>query len=60
MNSDHVDHIYLDPRITVREWRTMPRFTRDSDGDLMYRTPFASDHNPVRALLTIPGRVESP
>ncbi len=60
MNSDHVDHIYLDPRITVREWRTMPRFRRDSDGDLMYRTPFASDHNPVRALLTIPGRVESP
>ena len=49
-NYDHVDHIYLDPRIMVGRWQTMTTMSGSR-----YATPFATDHNPVRAVLTIPG-----
>ncbi|KRC66059.1 hypothetical protein ASE12_15625 [Aeromicrobium sp. Root236] len=50
-HSDHVDHIYVDPEITVNSWRVVLRLNRDN-----YALPFATDHNPVRAILTVPGR----
>ena len=49
-HSDHIDHIYVDPRITVGRWQTMTTMSGD-----LYATPFATDHNPVRVVLTVPG-----
>ncbi|MEV7398580.1 fibronectin type III domain-containing protein [Aeromicrobium sp. NPDC092404] len=50
-HSDHVDHIYVDPEIRVDSWRVVLRLKGDN-----YALPFATDHNPVRTVLTIPGR----
>lgn len=47
--SDHVDHIYLDPRIDVDEWSMLLRMSGSS-----YATPFMTDHNAIRVDLTIP------
>ena len=56
IHSDHVDHVYVDPEITVNEWRMVLRITRDGSGlEYRYTTPFVTDHNPVVARLTIPG-----
>lgn len=52
-SSDHVDHIYIDPRISVRQWRIVVSMARHGRG---YATPFATDHNAVRAMLQVPGR----
>jgi endonuclease/exonuclease/phosphatase family metal-dependent hydrolase len=49
---DHVDHIFADGPIVVTDWRVI--VSLDSKG--WYAKPFATDHNPVRARLTIPGR----
>ncbi|KAA1395172.1 endonuclease/exonuclease/phosphatase family protein [Aeromicrobium ginsengisoli] len=51
-HSDHVDHIFADAPIIVNDWRVIVSL----DDRRWYATPFASDHNPVRAKLTIPGR----
>ena len=51
-HGDHVDHIFADAAIVVDHWRVI--VSLDSRG--WYAKPFASDHNPVRARLTIPGR----
>lgn len=48
---DHIDHVFVDPRILTQAWKVVVTVT-----DSNYTTPFASDHNPVRAILTIPGR----
>ncbi|MBW9205892.1 endonuclease/exonuclease/phosphatase family protein [Mumia sp. zg.B17] len=45
----HVDHVYVSPGIGVRQFRVIVRLKGK-----LYRTPFASDHNPVRATLRIP------
>lgn len=50
-HSDHVDHIFADPEIAVVSWRVWATLNGTS-----YVTPFATDHNPVRAVLRIPGR----
>jgi endonuclease/exonuclease/phosphatase family metal-dependent hydrolase len=47
---DHIDHVYVDPEITIHRWQTM--ITMEDD---RYATPFASDHDPVRVTLTVPG-----
>ncbi|MRK02770.1 hypothetical protein GEV27_14725 [Aeromicrobium sp. S22] len=52
-SSDHVDHIYIDPRISVRQWRVVVSMARNGRG---YAKPFATDHNGVRAMLDVPGR----
>lgn len=49
--SDHVDHIYSDAAIKVLQFKVVLSL----DGS-RYRTPFATDHNPVRATLRVPGR----
>lgn len=50
-HSDHVDHIYADAAIEARQFKVIVSI----DGS-RYATPFATDHNPVRATLRIPGR----
>jgi endonuclease/exonuclease/phosphatase family metal-dependent hydrolase len=50
-HGDHIDHIYVDPEISVQSWRVILSLNGSN-----YATPFASDHNPIRALLTVPGR----
>ena len=50
-HSDHVDHIYSDALIKVLQFKVILSL----DGS-RYATPFATDHNPVRATLRIPGR----
>jgi endonuclease/exonuclease/phosphatase family metal-dependent hydrolase len=50
-HSDHVDHVYVGPGVTASDWRILVAM----DGK-RYATPFASDHNPLRATLTIRGR----
>lgn len=50
-HGDHIDHIYADPEIVVTAWRVILSL---SGAD--YATPFATDHNPLRAILTVPGR----
>jgi endonuclease/exonuclease/phosphatase family metal-dependent hydrolase len=50
-NGDHVDHFYIDPKISVVSWKMYVKIK-----DAKYVTPFASDHNPIGAVLTIPGR----
>jgi endonuclease/exonuclease/phosphatase family metal-dependent hydrolase len=47
---DHIDHVYVDPKIKVGRWQTMTTMSGSR-----YATPFATDHNPVRVVLTIPG-----
>lgn len=49
---DHVDHIFVDPRVHVTDSGVV--LSLNSAGTL-YQTPFPSDHNPLRATLTIPG-----
>jgi endonuclease/exonuclease/phosphatase family metal-dependent hydrolase len=49
-HSDHIDHIYLDPSITALQFKVIVSL----DGT-RYATPFATDHNPVRATLRVPG-----
>ena len=51
-HGDHLDHIFADAPIVVDDWRVIVSI--DSKG--WYTKPFASDHNPVRTRLTIPGR----
>ena len=55
MHSDHIDHIYLDPRITPLTWRVWISIN-GSGSSATYKTPFATDHNPVRTVVTIPGQ----
>ncbi|MFD1826972.1 MULTISPECIES: endonuclease/exonuclease/phosphatase family protein [Mumia] len=45
----HVDHVYVSPGIGVAGFRVIVRLK-----GRLYRTPFASDHNPIRATLRIP------
>ena len=49
-NSHHIDHIYNDSRILITAWSIVISVTGS-----LYSTPFASDHNPVRTELIIPG-----
>ena len=49
-HSDHIDHIYTNLRILTKAWSVVISVT-----GALYSTPFASDHNPVRAELIIPG-----
>jgi endonuclease/exonuclease/phosphatase family metal-dependent hydrolase len=55
-NADHVDAIYTTPDVVTRTWKVVV----DLASPTRYRTPFASDHNPVTAYLTIPGRAQQP
>jgi endonuclease/exonuclease/phosphatase family metal-dependent hydrolase len=50
-HSDHIDHIFVDPNITASQWKVVISLNGTN-----YATPFASDHNPIRAILTVPGR----
>lgn len=50
----HVDHIYLDQVIKALEFKVIVS-VKYSDGPTIYQTPFATDHNPVRAKLLVPG-----
>lgn len=50
-HSDHVDHIFSDAAIKVLQFKVILSL----DGS-RYATPFATDHNPVRATLRVPGR----
>ena len=55
---DHIDHIFVDPTITIQRWQTMIRTvmtTVNGTSVPYYKTPFATDHNPVRVVLTVPG-----
>ncbi|MGH1565452.1 endonuclease/exonuclease/phosphatase family protein [Mumia sp. DW29H23] len=45
----HVDHVYVSPGIGVSAFKVVVRLKGK-----LYRVPFASDHNPVRATLRIP------
>ncbi|KAA1418330.1 hypothetical protein FE697_021145 [Mumia zhuanghuii] len=45
----HVDHVYVSPGIGVSAFRVVVRLS-----GRLYKTPFASDHNPIRATLRIP------
>lgn len=45
----HVDHVYVSPGIRVRAFAVIVRLK-----GRLYRVPFASDHNPIRATLRIP------
>lgn len=49
---DHVDHIYVDSQVHVTDSDVV--LSLDSTGT-RYATPFPSDHNPVRAAMTIQG-----
>jgi endonuclease/exonuclease/phosphatase family metal-dependent hydrolase len=55
-NGDHVDAIYTSPEVVTRTWKVVVDLASPS----RYRTPFASDHNPLTAYLTIPGRAQQP
>ncbi|MGQ2912789.1 MULTISPECIES: fibronectin type III domain-containing protein [unclassified Aeromicrobium] len=55
-NGDHVDAIYTSPGVGTRHWKVVT----DLATPTRYRTPFASDHNPLTAMLTMPGRPELP
>jgi endonuclease/exonuclease/phosphatase family metal-dependent hydrolase len=48
---DHIDHIFADSSITPLQFRVVLSL---DGGD--YATPFATDHNPVRGVLSVPGR----
>lgn len=50
---DHVDHIFVSPDIQVAQWGIVTRLTPDGQN---YLTPFATDHNPLRSIMTIPGQ----
>lgn len=52
-NGDHVDHVYVDRRIAVLQWRIAVEM---APGGKRYATPFATDHNPIRTVLEVPGR----
>ena len=54
---DHVDQIWTTPDVLVHDWSVILDLA--SNGSL-YRTPFARDHNPVRATVTIPGQPAGP
>lgn len=45
----HVDHIFVSSGVSVSRFKVVVRL----DGRT-YRTPFASDHNPIRATVKIP------
>lgn len=49
-HSDHVDHIFADAAIRAIQFKVIVSL----DGS-RYATPFATDHNPVRATLRVPG-----
>ena len=51
---DHVDHVYLDPSIEALEFKVIVSVETVGDQTL-YKTPFATDHNPVRAKVRVPG-----
>lgn len=48
-NASHVDHIYVSPGIGSARWQVLIEVNGSN-----YATPFASDHNPVMATVTIP------
>ncbi|MCW2750783.1 MAG: hypothetical protein JWR83_1893 [Aeromicrobium sp.] len=54
---DHVDHIYVTPGIRVNKLTVVigPNGATRSH-PFRYAAPFASDHNPVEANVTVPGR----
>ena len=55
---DHIDQVWTSPDVLVRDWAVV--LDLDPDDRTRYRTPFASDHNPVRTTLTVPGRPAGP
>lgn len=55
-NGDHVDAIYVDADIEVLDWRNVVKLASTN----RYVTPFASDHNPVKADLVVPGLKDRP
>lgn len=56
-NSDHVDAVYVPTSgVKVESWAMLASFSDTPDpvtGGRVYRTPFASDHNPVLARLLV-------
>lgn len=50
-NGDHVDQVWASRAIGVKVWQLRP----DMKTAKSYRTPFASDHNPLRVVLVVPG-----
>jgi endonuclease/exonuclease/phosphatase family metal-dependent hydrolase len=54
---DHVDHIYVSPGVRVNKLSVVlgPNAATGSES-FRYATPFASDHNPVQANVTVQGR----
>ena len=54
---DHVDHIYVSPDIRVNSLSIVLGPNGATGSELFrYAAPFASDHNPVQANVTVPGR----
>lgn len=51
-NGDQVDHIYVDKTMTVSTWRQY--VDTNATGD-RYVAPFITDHNPILAVVGIPG-----
>lgn len=51
-NGDHVDAIWTTPDVRSRTWKVVV----DLASSGLYRTPFASDHNPLTVWMTVPGR----
>jgi endonuclease/exonuclease/phosphatase family metal-dependent hydrolase len=53
---DHVDHIYVSPTVRVNQLSVIlgPNGATGSQS-FRYATPFASDHNPMEATVTVPG-----
>jgi endonuclease/exonuclease/phosphatase family metal-dependent hydrolase len=49
-HSDHVDHIFVDRAIKVVQFKVIVSLSGSS-----YAKPFATDHNPVRATVVVPG-----
>jgi endonuclease/exonuclease/phosphatase family metal-dependent hydrolase len=56
-HGDHVDHIYVSPNVQVNKLSVVlgPNGATGSD-PFRYAAPFASDHNPMQANVTVPGR----
>ncbi|RYI99999.1 MAG: hypothetical protein EON52_24610 [Actinomycetales bacterium] len=50
-NGDHVDQVWVSRSVAVKVWQLRP----DMKTAKSYRTPFASDHNPLRVVLVVPG-----
>lgn len=55
-HSDHIDHVYITPDLFVKAWKVVITIT--SSGN--YRTPFATDHNPVMTVVEVPAAPSAP